>query len=140
MTTVITRRVCRALIQASAGMIVAGIAHAGPEITFYLTVPLGDASAGHVLGLRLDRAVAPPAVRIITPDSPLNRRALLDLQIGADRALRLDLDRRLTWDINRLQWRDSTRPATFALRLPMPLNPIQNQTRKPLVKPLAIEP
>jgi hypothetical protein len=135
-------------------MIVAGAVQAGPQITFYLPVPLGGPSLGHVLGLRLDRSAAPPAVRIITPDSPLNRRALLDFQLGADKALRLDLDRRLTWDINRQQWRDSSRPATFALRLPIPaastadpptraanlLDPFQNQTRKPVVKPLAVEP
>ncbi|HTC53313.1 MAG TPA: hypothetical protein VK700_15365 [Steroidobacteraceae bacterium] len=135
-------------------MIVVGVVHAGPEITFYLTVPLGGPSLGHVLGLRLDRSAAPPAVRIITPDSPLNRRALLDFQFGADRALRLDLDRRLTWDINRQQWRDSTRPPTFALRLPSRTpsaadhsarvtnltEPFQYQAWKPLVKPLAIEP
>jgi hypothetical protein len=144
-----TRRVFIALILASSGMVFAGLVHAGPEVTFYVTVPLGSAASGHVLGLRLDHSAAPPAVRIITPDSPLNRRALLDLQIGADRALRLDLDRRLTWDINRQQWRDSSRPATFTLRLPthsanttrsarsanlseLPANPLRTVIPKPL--------
>jgi hypothetical protein len=157
MTGVIRRRMFEGLILASAGMCATAAVHAGAEITFYLTVPLGSASAGHVLGLRLDRSAAPPAVRVITPDSPLNRRALLDLQLGADRALRLDLDRRLTWDINRQQWRDSSRPATFALRLPTPtkspaeraeraaratnaLDPLKDQPGKPLVKSLAVEP
>lgn len=153
MTGVIRRRMFEGLILASAGMCAAAGAHAGAEITFYLTVPLGGTSTGHVLGLRLDRSAAPPSVRVITPDSPLNRRALLDLQLGADRALRLDLDRRLTWDINRQQWRDSTRPATFALRLPVPksaversaratnaLEPLKNEPGKPLVKARAIEP
>jgi hypothetical protein len=120
-------------------MIAAGAAHAGPEITFYLTVPLGSGSPGHVLGLRLDRSTA-PAVRIFTPDSPLNRRALLDLQLGADKALRLDLDRRLTWDIDQLQWRDSSRPPSFMLHLPTRPKPLENQPGKPLVKPLAVEP
>ncbi|HEV2701474.1 MAG TPA: hypothetical protein VGV09_07575 [Steroidobacteraceae bacterium] len=147
-------RMFEGLILASAGMLAAAAADAGPEITFYLTVPLGGTSTGHVLGLRLDRAAAPPSVRVITPDSPLNRRAWLDLQLGADRALRLDLDRRLTWDINRQQWRDSTKPATFALRLPTPaksaaeraaratntLEPLKDLPRKPVVKSLAIEP
>ncbi len=148
-----TWRVFKGLMVASAGMIVAGAVQAGPQVTFYLTVPLGGASSGHVLGLRLDRSAAPPAVRIITPDSPLNRRALLDFQFGADRALRLDLDRRLTWDINRQQWRDSARAATFALRLPahtstaaqsprtakladLPVNPLHQG----LGQPLAVEP
>ena len=153
MTTVTTRRVCR-LALASVGLLALGIAQAGPEVTFYLTVPLGTSARGHVLGLRLDRAAAPPAVRVITPDSPLNRRALLDLQLGADKALRLDLDRRLTWDIGRQQWRDSTKPATFSLRLPtpdtsaavaaaraaQPVQPVQNMLRQPLLKPFAIEP
>lgn len=135
-------------------MMFAGAVEAGPEVTFYLTVPLGGPSLGHVLGLRLDRAAAPPSVRIITPDSPLNRRALLDFQFGADRALRLDLDRRLTWDIYRQQWRDSSRPATFTLRLPQHTpstaqhatrsatlaEPFQYQARKPVVKPFAVEP
>lgn len=154
MTCVIRRRMFEGLILASAGMCATAAVHAGAEITFYLTVPLGGASSGHVLGLRLDRSAAPPAVRVITPDSPLNRRALLDLQLGADRALRLDLDRRLTWDINRQQWRDSSRPATFALRLPTPakspaeraaratnaLEPLKDQPGKPLVKFRAVEP
>ena len=154
MTGAIRRRMFEGLILASAGMCAAAAVHAGAENTFYLTVPLGGSSAGHVLGLRLDRSAAPPAVRVITPDSPLNRRALLDLQLGADRALRLDLDRRLTWDINRQQWRDSSRPATFALRLPTPtkspaeraaratnaLDPLKDVAGKPLVKSLAVEP
>jgi hypothetical protein len=134
-----TRRVFKALILASAGMLAAGAAHAGPEVTFYLTVPLGSGSPGHVLGLRLDRSTA-PAVRIFTPDSPLNRRALLDLQFGADKALRLDLNRRLTWDIDQLQWRDSSRPATFMLRLPTHAKPLETQPGKALLKPLAVEP
>jgi hypothetical protein len=121
-------------------MIVFGAAHAGPEVTFYLTLPLGGASKGHVLGLRLDRSTASPTVRSFMPDSPLNRRALLDLQFGADSAFRLELDRRLTWDINRLQWRDSSREATFNLRLPTRANPVQNQPGKPLMKSLAVEP
>jgi len=154
LTTVTTRRVCTRLALASAGLLAFAIAQAGPEVTFYLTVPLGTSAQGHVLGLRLDRAAAPPAVRVITPDSPLNRRALLDLQLGADKALRLDLDRRLTWDINRQQWRDSTKPATFSLRLPTPdtssavaaarapqlAQPVQNTLRQPLLKPFAVEP
>ncbi len=153
LTTFITRRVFKALVLAGAGMMVAGAVHAGPEVTFYLTVPLGAASSGHVLGLRLDRSAAPPAVRLITPDSPLNRRALLDFQFGADKALRLDLDRRLTWDINRQQWRDSSRPATFILRLPTPTlgaartarssspaDPLANPRRTSLATPLAVKP
>ncbi|HTC43875.1 MAG TPA: hypothetical protein VK696_02395 [Steroidobacteraceae bacterium] len=139
-----------------AAMLVSAAAHAGPEVTFYLTVPLGTASGGHVLGLRLDKNSVAPDIRIFTPDSPLNRRALLDLQLGADSALRLDLNRRLTWDVNRQQWRPSSMPATFDLRLPMHdlksnavehapqpaafAHPLEDELRKPLVKPLTIEP
>ena len=142
------------LAVAGSMVLVVGAAHAGAQVTFYLTVPLGTSAQGHVLGLRLDRAAAPPTVRILTPDSPLNRRALLDLQWGADKALRLDLDRRLTWDIGRQQWRDSTRPATFTLRLPTPdhsapnrprraaqlAEPALNPARQPVLKPFAVEP
>jgi hypothetical protein len=129
---------------AGTALLFATAVNAGPEITFYLTVPLGSGSHGHVFGLRLDHSVASPDVRVITPESPLNRRALLDLQLGADSALKLDLDRRLTWDINRLQWRDSSLPATFNLRLPTRAakseHPVQHQSWKPLVKLLPIEP
>jgi hypothetical protein len=140
MTTVMNWRVFKALILASVGMTAVGAAHAGPQVTFYLTVPLGVGSPGHVFGLRLDRSAAPSAVGNITPDSPLNRRALLDLHMGADKALRLDLDRRLTWDIDRLQWRDSSHPATFDLRLPTPTKRLENQPGKPQVKALTVKP
>ena len=137
-------------------MLAAAAAHAGPQVTFYLTLPLGGPSAGHVLGLRLDREAALPSMRNMNPSSPLNRRALLDLQFGAHSALRLELDRRLTWDINRLQWYESSRPATFTLRVPTRepaskgdahadqaaslLHPIQDQARKIFMKSFAVEP
>ena len=150
------------LILAGAGMLAVAVAHAGPQVTFYLTVPLGASTGGHVLGLRLDRASSPPAIGNINPASPLNRRPLLDLQLGAHSALRLELDRRLTWDLNRQQWHESSLPATFTLRVPTrelpskatphnefaattPLfaslaNPLQDQARKPLMKSFAVEP
>jgi hypothetical protein len=160
MTAVLAQRTFGTLVWASAAliaaMLVSAVAHAGPQVTFYLTVPLGTASGGHVLGLRLDKTSVSPDVRIITPDSPLNRHALLDLQLGADAALRLDLNRKLTWDVNRQQWRPSSSPATFDLRLPTReprsnvaehapqpaafAHPLQDELRKPLVKPLTVEP
>jgi hypothetical protein len=156
MTTVFTVQTFRTLILASAGMLATVAVHAGPQVTFYITLPLGGPSNDHVLGLRLDRAASPPAIGNINPASPLNRRALLDLQLGVHSALRLELDRRLTWDINRQQWHESSRPATFTLRVPMReraakadghadqtaslLSPMLVQARKPLLKSLAVEP
>jgi hypothetical protein len=160
MTAVLAQRAFGILVWASAAliaaMLVSTLAHAGPQVTFYLTVPLGTASGGHVLGLRLDKTSVAPDVRIFTPDSPLNRRALLDLQLGADSALRLDLNRKLTWDVNRQQWRPSSSPATFDLRLPTHepssnvvehapqpaafAHPLEDELRKPLVKPITVEP
>jgi hypothetical protein len=138
-------------------MISAMAAHAGPEVTVYLTLPLGTSIHDHVFGLRLDKSAAPPDVRVVNPESPLNRRALMDLQLGAKSGLRLELARRLTWDFDRQELRQSSPPASFTLRLPVhapastavtntsPLtaalaNPLQDQSRKPLVKPLAVEP
>lgn len=148
MTTVITTRilVLRALMLAACAMLLATAAQAGPEITFYLTVPLGGPAqgSGHVFGLRLDKSVASPDVRVITPNSPLNRRPLLDLQLGADSALRLDLNRRMTWDISAQRWQPSSLPATFNLRFPtherQRENPVQNQPGKSLVKLFPNEP
>lgn len=143
MTTVIARRLVRTLMLVGAGMIAAAGTHAGPQVMLYVTLPLGAPGKGHVFGLRVDRTRSAPDVHIINPDSPLNRRALLDLQLGADSALRLELDRRLTWDFGRQQWRLSSRPATIMLRVPVraPLaEPVTNQIRKPLVKALAVEP
>ncbi len=156
MKWVFALRAMTKLILAGAGMLAVAAAHAGPQVTFYLTVPLGGFTSGHVLGLRMDRAAAPPAVGNINPASPLNRRPLLDLQLGAHSAMRLDLDRRLTWDINRQQWHEFALPATFNLRVPTrephsraearadlsasPANPLQDQARKPLMKSLAVEP
>jgi hypothetical protein len=113
------RQVFAVLMVAGAGLVPIVTAHAGPEVTLYLTLPLGGAANAHVFGLRLDRSAAPPDVRIINPDSPLNRRPLVDLQMGANSALRLELDRRLTWDIDHQELRQSSRPASFTLRLPV---------------------
>jgi hypothetical protein len=114
-----SRQVFAAFLLAGAGLVSAVAAHAGPEVTVYLTLPLGGGSNGHVFGLRLDKSAAPPDVRIIDPESPLNRRPLVDLQMGANSALRLELDRRLTWDIDHQELRQSSRPASFTLRLPV---------------------
>ncbi len=143
------RRKCATLMLVGAGLMSSVAAQAGPEVTIYLTLPLGSASSGHVLGLRLDKSAPPADVRVINPDSPLNRRALMDLQLGANAALRLELARRLTWDIDRQELRQSSRPAEFTLRLPVHRDPsVASATntagsepgRKPLVKSLAIEP
>jgi hypothetical protein len=155
MTTVFTVQKFRTLILASAGMLATAAVHAGPQVTFYITLPLGGPSNGHVFGLRLDRASSPPAIGNINPASPLNRRALLDLQLGAHSALRLELDRRLTWDINRQQWHESSRPATFTLRVPTHERPAKaasheeqplsllassDQAGIPALKSLAVDP
>ena len=130
----------------------------------YVTVPLDGHTHSHVFGLRLDKAsIAPDMrdVRTLNPTSPLNRRALLDLQLGADSALRLELDRRLTLDFTRKQWHESSLPATFTLSVPTReksapatqvaassladlsaltaalVNPFQYQSGKPPLPPLA---
>ncbi len=156
MIIVVTRRLFTGLV-VGLGMISTLAAHAGPQVTFYLTLPLGNAIHDHVFGLRLDKSAAPPDVRVNNPESPLNRRALMDLQLGAKSGLRLELARRLTWDFDRQELRQSSPPASFTLRLPVhapsstsgenhsPLtaalpNPLQDQSWKPLVKPLAVEP
>ncbi len=108
-----------ALAFAGVAVLSARAAQAGAEVTLYLTLPLGNTTTTHVFGLRLDRSAAPPDVRVINPESPLNRRPLLDLQMGANAALRLELDRRLTWDIDHQELRQSSRPASFTLRLPV---------------------
>jgi hypothetical protein len=136
MATVFTVQTFRTLILTGVGMLATAVAHAGPQVTFYLTLPLGGPSNGHVFGLRLDRASSPPAIGNINPASPLNRRALLDLQLGAHSALRLELDRRLTWDINRQQWHESSRPATFTLRVPTHERPKNGESRAEQTPPL----
>lgn len=167
MTIHSARQVFAALTLAVAALAAAATAQAGAEVTLYLTLPLGGVSNAHVFGLRLDRAAAPADVRIINPESPLNRRPLIDLQMGANAALRLELDRRLTWDIDHQELRQSSRPASFTLRLPVhsalpeavapvragvstpganPLlaaalaNPLQNNLGKLQMKSLAVEP
>ena len=130
-------RVFAALTLAGAGVVSGGTAQAGAEVTLYLTLPLGGVSNAHVFGLRLDKSAAPPDVRIINPESPLNRRPLLDLQMGANSALRLELDRRLTWDIDHQELRQSSHPAFFTLRLPVhnalhdAISPVHGAVAKP---------
>src|ERR1700733_12297000 len=124
MATVTSQAFSRTLISFAAAslllVLAAPAAHAGGQITLYITVPLGGTSPapGHVFGLRLDRTSTVDQGRIMNADSPLNRRPLLDMQWGANSALRLELDRQLTWDINKLQWHLSSKPAEFTLRLP----------------------
>jgi hypothetical protein len=160
MTTVFaTTRTVGTLLLAFAALLATVAAHAGPEVTFYLTVPLDGPSRGHVLGLRLDHNSATAAqsdIRNLNPSSPLARRPLLDLQFGKDSALRLEVDRRLAWDINTQQWQDMQRQATVTVRVPTHesastpseraalaaavANPLADQVWKPLVKPLAVQP
>jgi hypothetical protein len=169
MTTVIAKQKCAALVLLGAGMMAVLTARAGgPQIMMYVTVPLDGHAHSHVFGLRLDKAPSAPDIRAINPTSPLNRRALLDLQLGAHSALRLELDRRLTWDFDRQQWHESSLPATFTLRVPTReksstqdapatqvasagladlsaltaslANPFQDRSGKPLLKSLAIAP
>lgn len=169
MTTVTARQRLAALALTGAGMLAMLTARAaGPQIMMYVTVPLDGHARSHVFGLRLDKAAIAPDFRAINPTSPLNRRALLDLQLGAHSALRLELDRRLTWDFDRQQWHESALPATFTLRIPTRekpaardapatqlasssradlsafsaslADPFANRSGKPLLKPLAIAP
>lgn len=169
MTTVIARKAFAALVLAGTGMMAMVTARAaGPQIMMYITVPLDGHARTHVFGLRLDKAATTTDIRTINPTSPLNRRALLDLQLGAHSALRLELDRRLTWDFDRQQWHESSLPATFTLRIPTRekpatrdapatqaasssladlaalsaalANPFQNHTGTALVKSLSIAP
>jgi len=150
-----------------AGVLAGAAAQAGPQVTLYLTLPVGGNSTGHVFGMRLDRSATPTDIRTVNPDSPLNRRALMDLQLGKNSALRLELARRLTWDINRQELRESARPPEFTLRLPLHaptsaaaapasptghadtahaalaaalVNPLKDESWKPAVKALAVEP
>ena len=119
MTAVIARQLFAVLVLTGALMMTMSSARAaGPQIMMYVTVPLDGHAHSHVFGLRLDKATNAPDVRNIDPASPLNRRALLDLQLGANSALKLELDRRLTWDFDRQQWHESSLPATFTLRVP----------------------
>ncbi|HEY4338355.1 MAG TPA: hypothetical protein VGM97_00230 [Steroidobacteraceae bacterium] len=119
MTTVIAKQLFAALAVTAAALIAMSTARAaGPQIMMYITVPLDGHAHNHVFGLRLDKVAAPPDIRVMNPTSPLNRRPLLDLELGADSALRLDLDRKLTWDFSRQQWHQSSLPATFTVRLP----------------------
>lgn len=157
MTTVLSiTKDLRTLLLASVALFGSFAAHAGPQVTFYLTVPLGGVTSGHVLGLRIDHSVSIPDIRNLNPASPLTRRPLLDLQFGKNAALRLEVDRRLAWDMNTQEWHDITKPATVTLRVPTHqepstpaeraalaasvANPLSDQIWKQLVKSHAIEP
>jgi hypothetical protein len=119
MTTVTAKQLLAAFALAGVGTLAMVSARAGgPQIMMYVTLPLDGHTHSHVFGLRLDKAVTTPDIRAMNSDSPLNRRALLDLQLGAHSALQLELDRRLTWDFDRQQWRESSLPATYTLRVP----------------------
>jgi hypothetical protein len=132
MTTVIARQVFAALVITGASMMTLVTARAaGPQIMMYVTVPLDGHTHSHVFGLRLDKTAPAPDIRALNVISPLTRRALLDLQLGANSALRLELDRRLTWDFDRQQWHESSLPATFTLRVPTREKPAAHEPPAP---------
>ena len=93
---------------------------AGPQVMLYVTIPVDAHNvSARTFGLRLDRTSPPPPVFITNPASPLNRRPLLDLQLGSDAGLRLEINRRVAWDFGRQQLVASEKPARIALRLPV---------------------
>ena len=51
--TVIGKALNCARALACGALLAACAAHAGPQVTIYLTLPLGTVSPGHVLGMRL---------------------------------------------------------------------------------------
>ena len=95
-----------------------GPCSAGPEVMIYLTVPLGPSGAGgHAHGgLRMDRHPSPAVLGNFA--SPFTRRAVLDLQMNSEAALRLQVDRTFSYDFQRGQW--SGPAADMQLRLPAP--------------------
>ena len=109
------------LLMMSAALATPTACLAGPQVMLYVTIPVDMHNiSARTFGLRLDRASAPPSVLITNPASPLNRRPLLDLQLGSDAGLRLEIDRRVAWDFGRQQLVQSEKPARIALRLPVP--------------------
>jgi len=82
---------------------------ADAEVMVYITVPVDSgAGARPYCGLRLDRHPT-PGILGNSAASPFTRRAVFDLQMNAETALRLQVDRILSYDFRRGEWTASAR-------------------------------
>ncbi len=87
----------------------------GPEIMFYFKQPLGASHATRTYGLRIDQA----SISGGTPGggmAQVGRRELVNLQVGGPDRLRIDIARRLTWDMGRRQLGAINNHSDMALR------------------------
>jgi len=88
----------------------------GPEIMLYFRQPIGAPHATRTYGLRIDQA----SVNGGTPGSNsmarVGRRELVNLQVGGPDKLRIDIARRLTWDVGRRQLGSINGPGDMAVR------------------------
>ena len=93
------------VLVAAGSVLCADPCRAGPQFMVYLTVPVGGAGSSERVhgGLRLDRHPQ-PAIQDSGFASPFTRRALLDLQMNTDAALRLQVYRAFSYDFGRGEW------------------------------------
>ena len=93
----------------------------GPEIMFYFKQPIGAPHASRIYGLRIDQASVSGGTPGNNSMALVGRRDLVNLQVGGPEKWRLDIGRRLTWDVGRKQIGAPSVANYMALRLRDPL-------------------
>ena len=95
----------------------------GPWILFYIGVPLGPGGGGHVFGLRIERPLRVPGPQASFPLVLNQNRELIDLQFRPHSDVRIEFDRRVTWNLGRQEFGlNNSRPGIV---LHLPLHPFR---------------
>jgi hypothetical protein len=102
-----------------------------PLLMLYVRQPLGAPAGSRVYGLRLDQVPSVPSVPTVPAlawlptTGPIAANAshdIVDLQIRRYSDVRLELGRRLTWDIGREEFGASNSASSTAIRPPTRAN------------------
>jgi hypothetical protein len=77
---------------------------AGPQIMIYFRQPLWTPGAQRIYGLRIDQTSAPSSSPNAPASGAMRRREIVSLEIGQHADLRVELARRLIWDVGRQEF------------------------------------
>jgi hypothetical protein len=101
-----------------AGDAVSNVPSQGPRIMLYVHQPLWFHGAPRTYGLRLEQTTAPSSSPAAAGVGTLQRREILNLEFGPHTETRLELGRKLTWDVGRREFGLSPLHPNIMIHLP----------------------
>jgi hypothetical protein len=101
-----------------AGESVSNVPSQGPRIMFYFHQPLGFHGASRTYGLRIEQTSGPSSSATAAGVGTPQRREILNFEFGAHADTRMELGRRLTWDVGRREFGLSPLRPNVMFRLP----------------------